>query len=150
MIQRIQSIFLFASLCVIASMLCFPVAHLDYQEGEILAFNYLGFYSTETGAYVIYEYSLMVFAILICVLNFVTIFLYGIRRIQLRLCIYSILLILGLSGVTFFVLYSLSGEPLIEYKMPIVFPFVAAILQYLAFRGIRKDEIMVQALSRLR
>jgi hypothetical protein len=38
----------------------------------------------------------------------------------------------------------------VSYRLPIVFPVISAILHYLAFRGIRKDELMVQALSRLR
>ena len=152
MIQRIQSIFLFVSLCFVTPMFFAPVAKLVYETGEILTFNLTGFYLSEAGTTtcISNQYSLMLFGILICALNLIIIFLYRKRMIQLRLCIYNILLLIGLAGVMLFVLYSLQGVRSVSFSMPAVFPVVSIILHYLAFRGIRKDELMVQSLSRLR
>jgi hypothetical protein len=36
------------------------------------------------------------------------------------------------------------------FRMPVVFPVLAIILIYLAFRGIRKDEILIRSLDRIR
>jgi len=129
-----------------------PVAQLVYETGEIFAFDLKGFYQTEEGitARDKYEYSIMGFGILICALNFIIIFLYKSRLMQMRLCIYNILLLVGMTGVIIFTLYNVRFDPSVSFRLPIVFPVVSAILHYLAFRGIRKDELMVEALSRLR
>ena len=152
MIQRIQSVFLFASLCFLVPMFFVPVAELVYQTGEILAFNLTGFHPTdaETTIRNDKQYSIMVFTILICALNLVTIFLYKTRLLQIRLCIYNILLLLGLTGVIFFVLFNVQGVETVSFRLPVVFPVISVILHFLAFRAIRKDHLMVEALSRLR
>ena len=152
MIQRIQSIFLFVSLCFLVPMFFAPVAVLVYETGEILTFNLTGFYLTEAEVTLCIsnQYSLMFFGILICALNLMTIFMFRRRVLQLRLCIYNILLLTGLTGVVLFVLYTVPNVLSVSFGLPAVFPVVSIILHYLAFRGIRRDELMVQALSRLR
>jgi len=149
MIQRIQSVFLFASLCFLVPLFFAPIAILFHKTGEIISFNLLGFYLSEAGLFT-QEYPMMIFGILICALNLIIIFMYRHRTTQIRLCIYNMILLIGFSGVVLFVLYSLSDIQTISFNLPAVFPVVSVILHYLAFRGIRKDELMVQALSRLR
>jgi len=152
MIQRIQSIFLFASLCFLVPLFFAPIAELIYESGEILSFNFTGFYVTESGvtSYIGKQYSIMLFGILICALNLMIIFMYKHRVLQLRLCIYNILFLIGLTGVGLFVLFSVQNVQTVVFNLPAVFPVISVILHYLAFRGIRKDELMVLALSRLR
>ena len=152
MIQRIQSVFLFISLCFVIPLFFAPVAELGYETGEILSFNLTGFYLTEAGTTTVVsnQYSLLLFGILICALNLITIFLYRRRVLQLRLCVYNILLLIGLTGVVLFTLYSLQNVRSVSFSMPAVFPVVSIILHYLAFRSIRKDELMVQDSNRLR
>jgi len=152
MIQRIQSIFLFLSLCFLVPLFFAPIAELVYETGEIFAFNLKGFYLTEAEATISIsnQNSIMAFGILICIINLVIIFLYRHRVLQLRLCIYNMLLLTGLTGVVLLVLYSVPNVRSVSFSMPAVFPVISIILHYLAFRGIRKDELMVQALSHLR
>ncbi len=152
MIQRIQSIFLFASLCFLIPMFFFPVAELVSEGGEIYSFNLTGFYhkGIDGVQQVSAQYSLLTFGILICLLNLVTLFMYKRRVLQLRLCVYNILLLVGLVGVMLYVVYNVKNIATISYRLPFIFPVISIILHYLAFRGIRKDELMVQALSRLR
>ena len=149
MIQRIQSVFLLVSLCFLVPMFFSPIAVLVHETGEILTFNLTGFFRSEVGE-TTREYSMMIFGILICALNLIIIFMYRNRILQIRLCIYNIILLIGLSGVVLFVLYNIQDIHAISFRLPSVFPVVSVILHYLAFRGIRKDELMVQALSRLR
>jgi uncharacterized membrane protein len=129
-----------------------PVAELIYETGEVLTFNLTGFYRVEAGTAtpISSQYSIMAFGILICALNLITVFMYKRRVLQLRLCVYNILLLVGLIGVTLFVLYNVQNVGSVSFRLPSVFPIISIILHYLAFRGIRKDELMVQALSRLR
>jgi len=152
MIQRVQSVYLFASLCFMISMFFTPISELVYETGEILFFDFTGFIikEAETVTRISNQYSIMAFGILICALNLITIFMYKRRVLQIRLCIYNILLILGILGIVFFVNKTIPNIESVSYRLPIVFPIIAVILQYLAYRGIRKDELMVQALSRLR
>jgi len=129
-----------------------PVAELVYETGEIFSFDLRGFYKTEAGEIIRDkdEFSLLAFGILICALNLLIIFLYKRRLLQLRLCIYNILLLLGMTGVIFFTVYNVKFDPSVSFRLPIVFPIVVVILHYLAFRGIRKDELLVKAPNRLR
>ena len=152
MIQRIQSVFLLASLCFLLPMFFVPTAKLIYQTGEILAFDFTGFSISDAGTTtrVSVQYSILAFFILICALNLLTIFMYKIRLLQIRLCIYNILLLLGITGVAIFVAYNVENVQTVSIRLPIVFPFISAILHYLALRAIRKDHYMVEALSRLR
>ena len=151
MIQRIQSVFLFVSLCFMVPMFFVPVAQLVFETGEIFNFNLAGFSYTEVETTIHKnQYSLMLFGILICALNLIIIFMYKSRVLQIRLCIYNILLLAGLTGVIIFSAYNVLNVQTVSFSLPVVFPIVAMILHYLAFRSIRKDEIMVQALSRLR
>lgn len=152
MIQRIQSIFLFASLCFLVPMFFAPVAEMIYETGEIFAFNLIGFSQTEANITTTLsnQYSIMAFGILICVLNLIIIFLYKSRMLQLRLCIYNILLLAGLTGVVLFALYTVPDVRSVSFGLPAVFPIISIILHYLAFRAIRRDDLMVKALSHLR
>ena len=153
MIQRIQSIFLFASLCFIAPMFFTPVADLEHNACGELTFNLSGFQQNTSGdgACNSVQTPIMAFGLLICALNFIIIFMYKKRTLQLRLCIYNMLLLAGLFGIILFVscnINDVTQSP--SFRLPIVFPLIAIILHYLAFRGIRKDELMVRALDRLR
>jgi len=129
-----------------------PVAELISESGEILSFNFTGFYVTEAGVTttISNQYSIMLFAIVICVLNLMIIFLYKSRVLQLRLCIYNILFLMGMAGVALFVLFNVQNVQSVVFSLPAVFPVISIILHYLAFRSIRKDELIVLALSRLR
>jgi hypothetical protein len=152
MIQRIQSVFLFAALCFTASMFYAPVAVLEHDICGKLTFTLAGFQSAAATDRCgdSPQYSIMAFGILICALTLITIFLYKRRTLQLRLCIYNMLLLAGLLGVIFFVACNITNAQKPDFRLPIVFPVIAIILHYLAFRGIRKDDLMVKALDRLR
>ena len=101
MIQRIQTIFLFASVCFLASIFFVPVAGLIGDAGDVFTFTAAGFYrSTAQGVDRInVQYSVTALGILICVLNFANIFMYKRRKLQMRLCVYTIVLLVGLSGI---------------------------------------------------
>lgn len=152
MIQRIQSIFLLASLFFLGSMFFVPIAEVVSETGRILIFNLSGFYQTIAGVTILSSRlsSLMIFGVLICALNFIVIFMYRRRILQSRLCVCNILLLFVLMIVILFSLYFVQGCHSVSYRLASVFPVISVIFHYLAFRGIRKDELMVQASNRLR
>ena len=152
MIQRIQTVFLFVSLCFLVPMFFSPVAEMIYETGEIFAFNLTGFYQIEAETTIMLsnQYSILMLGILIVALNLIIILMYKSRVLQMRLCIYNILLLVGLVGIVLFVLYTVPNVRSVSFSLPAVFPVISLILHYLAFRGVRRDEMMVQALSRLR
>ncbi|MDR1673217.1 MAG: DUF4293 domain-containing protein [Bacteroidales bacterium] len=152
MIQRIQSIFLFAAFCFMVSLFFATTASLVTLDGEIYDFRLTGFYQTYQDATerVIRQVSLTLYGCLICGLNVITIFMYKRRVLQMRLCIYNIILIVGIMGLLMFIIHNVKRVDTVVYHLPVVFPAASAILHYLAYRSIRRDDLMVQALSRLR
>ena len=87
---------------------------------------------------------------IILLLHVAAIFLYKKRILQIRFLVLSILLNVGLFGMFyFFAYYSFDGAK-ISFKIPVVFPIVSIILDYLAIRGIGKDEALIRSMDRIR
>lgn len=92
-------------------------------------------------------------AMLICILVLVhvfAIFQYKKRVAQMRLLVFAILAGLGLFGVFFFFAYYGVENATASFKIAVAFPLVACILDYLAIRGIGKDEALIRSLNRIR
>lgn len=71
--------------------------------------------------------------------------------VQVRICFALIVMLLGVQA--FFVYYIMkmnTDMSLISYKITDVFPIVSAILIYLAFRGVIRDEMLIKSLNRIR
>lgn len=86
------------------------------------------------------------------VLEFMAIFLYRRRALQMRVCTFCIILLVGWYMAMVAFAY-IQGEGLVgEYRPQVwaAIPAINAILLYLAFRGILHDEILVRSLDRLR
>jgi hypothetical protein len=86
------------------------------------------------------------------VLEFMAIFLFRRRALQMRVCTFCIILLLGWY-VTYVAFAYLVGEGLVGEFRPKVWaavPAINSILLYLAFRGILHDEMLVRSLDRLR
>ena len=85
-------------------------------------------------------------------LSLLIIFLYRRRIIQIRLCIFNIVLNIGFYALFFFYYHHATRDIEAEtyYKLPVVFPVVAIIFLYLAVRNIGKDEVLVRSYNRIR
>jgi peptidoglycan/LPS O-acetylase OafA/YrhL len=110
-------------------------------------FSPLATYIDET---VFYRSSwvLLVFLILCSAVGFITIFLYRHRMLQIRLCLFNTLVLLGLQGIIIY--YVITAEPGGVFSLTVAFPLIAAILLVLAMRYIGRDEAMIRSLNRLR
>lgn len=147
MIQRIQTLFLLAAIACISAMSYLHVAELVTTDTAIYVFNLRGFFHETASGVMERElscWSLFAMAQLINVFILFTIFLFKHRIAQMRLCVYNMILCLGLMGMTFFVVSHTSNVSTVAYKAPVVFPAIAFILLLLAFRAIRKDHILTQ------
>ncbi len=85
-------------------------------------------------------------------LVFVDIFLFRHRALQMRVCTFCIILMIGWYLV-FAALAFVLGDGLVGVYRPrawAAIPMVNAILLYLAFRAILRDELLVKSLDRLR
>lgn len=147
MIQRIQTIYIF-----IAAVLTGLLLRLDFAElavnGELYVFNAMGI---TRGDEVIFDgLPVMAFIGLITLIHFVVIFMYKRRIRQIRLLAFTVILLLGLLGILFYFIYAGFQDVEVLYKIPMIFPLIAAILDYLAIRAIGKDEALVRSLDRIR
>ena len=147
MIQRIQSLYLLIAAILVALLFFLPFAEIT-KDGVIYLFNLKGIFLQ--GAVFENGIPIMSLAGIILVMHFFAILGYKKRIRQIRLIAYTIIVLMGLFGMFFFVAYySYSGEQT-SFKISHVFPIVAIILDYLAIRAIRKDEALIRSIDRIR
>jgi len=157
MIQRIQTVYLIlvAVLMTLAAVL--PVAeYFDVAKNIVYQLDMRGFVQLNPDGTFLSAISTnpvtFIFGIIL-VVTIMTIFKYKNRKQQFRLCTINFLLILIYTIVLAVVIFvgknKLVGTEL-TLKIPAVFSIVALILNYLAMRGIAKDENLVKSMDRLR
>jgi len=147
MIQRIQSVFIFLAALITASLLKLNFAEL-IVEGEYYIFSAKGI---SLGEVIKFDgLPLMLFTGLIAILHFIALFLYKKRIRQIRLIGFTMILLIGLLALMFYFLYSGFDDVKVVFKVPMIFPLIALILDYLAIRAIGRDEALVRSLDRIR
>lgn len=128
MIQRIQTLYLL--ICLVLTVVCVVF--------EVKAENH--------------PWALTAIMAVTGVLEFMGIFLFRRRALQMRVCTFCIILLLGWYA-TYVAFAYMVGEGLVGEFRPRLWasiPAINAILLYLAFRGILRDEMLVRSLDRLR
>jgi hypothetical protein len=156
MIQRIQTLYLLAAGVLMALLLFLPLAEVAGNGPFIYTVLSRGWFASESGGMAemaMATWPVFILAGVLTALPLVNIFLFRVRKLQIRICVYSIILSFGLIGLVyyFFVIgFRQLEEPAYALRFPLIVPAVYIMLIYLAFRGIRKDEILVQAMDRIR
>lgn len=175
MIQRIQTLHLLAVVVLTAVMLFVPLAR--YADGDrAVALHAFDLRTTTEAAAAettsaeaaeavvatasteklpVYLGILLVAAV---VLPFATIFLYGRRLLQIRLCAVELVLLLGvlaMEAVYYFRFKALfaNAATAVSYAAPqaaAFFPLPALFFVWLASRAIFRDEMLVRAADRIR
>ena len=128
MIQRIQTLYLL--ICLVLTVVCVVF--------EVKAENH--------------PWALTAIMAVTGVLEFMGIFLFRRRALQMRVCTFCIILLLGWYA-TYVAFAYMVGEGLVGEFRPQLWASIQAInaiLLYLAFRGILRDEMLVRSLDRLR
>ena len=147
MIQRIQTIYILLAGLLTSALLKLKFADLIVNN-ELLTFSAKGIY--KNADQVFNGLPIMVFIGIIAILHFIIIFMYKKRIRQIRFLVFSIILLIGLFGMFFYFTYSGFDDIQVAFKIPVAFPMVAIILDYLAIRGIGKDEALIRSLNRIR
>lgn len=152
MIQRIQSVYLFLmSACAIVCM-CLPIGRF-VNDGKLLA-EWTNLSLTTADGIRNYEsWALFVLLFFVAVVSFLNIFLFKRRMLQVRITIFAGFLLLGYCLVYGLFVYRFLGRfdgSQFIFSWATSLPVIAMILDYLAFRGIMKDEMLIRTLDRLR
>ena len=151
MIQRIQTVYLLFASVILGLLLFLPLAYM--VDAEANNFSYLFYGITDAqGKIVMLDYPLAILLVAMPLLNLIAIFLFKKRILQMRICIFNILLMLGSLALIWYYSYQAENTLFVDtfFSYTVVFPLVSAILTFLAFRGIRKDEILVRSADRIR
>lgn len=128
MIQRIQTLYLLT--CLVLTVVC--------MYFEVGADNH--------------PWALTAIMAVTGILEFMGIFLFRRRALQMRLCTFCIILLVGWYAALVAFAYILGDGLVGEFRPQLwaAIPAIDAILLYLAFRGILRDEMLVRSLDRLR
>lgn len=154
MIQRIQSVYLIIATVFGLSMLF--ANQIDFMsETANYALNFKGFYAITNTAMpeVTSTLALSILLFLTPLISLVNIFLFKKRMIQIRLCAANIGLLLGVTAMIYY--FGIVGMKELAatsktYGVTMVFPIASAILNFLAMRGIIKDEALIKSMDRIR
>ncbi len=152
MIQRIQTVYLLLIVVLAVINLFLPLA--VFQQGnELLRFDVSGLMTMEGVKEMVYPtWGLMGLVAAIALVAFATIFLYKRRMLQIRLCIFNMLLMIGFYAYFGFLVWKIKDgvDVSVSVRFALCLPFVSMILNYLAIRNIGADEALVRSLERLR
>lgn len=135
--QRIQTLYLAISTILIAVMLFSVRAISVGPDGEALeSYRYMSYL----------PYAVLL--VIITLLNVLALTTYKVRVFQYRTAILTAIFTFALQawlGVEFFY-----NHNVLVYKVSMIFPLIALILDVLAARGILADQLLVESVNRLR
>lgn len=129
--------------------LCNPVGTIVSESKEISEFGNL-FISLPDGTKDYAPWALFVILLLVAILSFGTIFLFKKRMLQIRITIFSTILLIGYYLTLIAYIFMLAENTTFSASWSICLPLVGIILNWLAIRGIGADEALVKAYDRLR
>jgi len=152
MLQRPQSLYLLGGFSLSLLLLSGPLAQFTLDGIEYLLLH-SGVFEVDGEKLELVTWPLTVIFIMGSVLAFLNILLYKNRALQMRICIFLILLSIGMIAMIFYYIAVVKNHlegALLLHQWRIVIPPIIAILLYLAFRRIRRDELTVKAYDRIR
>lgn len=136
MIQRVQSFYLFLVAILITVLFFTKFITMNGSELCVTDSTYL-----------------IILTAVIVLLALGTIFCFFNRTLQVRICIFNMLLMLGWYAMAAYVSwqrFDFTHHEDIDISLVITFPLISIILTYLAIRGILKDDALVKSYDRLR
>ncbi|MCD6332279.1 MAG: DUF4293 domain-containing protein [Bacteroidales bacterium] len=152
MIQRTQTIYLFLAFISALLIFFFPLLSFTQPDGHMWTLLDNGILTDTQKDPELRTVSLQILIGLVTLLPLISIFLYRKRHIQMRLTIYCMILLIGLLGML--ALYgwklSISLDATVHIRFITIMPLIAFIFNLLAFRGIRRDDLLIKGLNRIR
>ncbi len=150
MIQRIQSLYLLLSVILGTVCLARPIGHFITADNEHYANLFNLWIKFDDGGHLFTPWALFAILVIACALTFIDIFLYKYRALQLRVTSLCMILLLGYYIYFAVFAYLNAGDGSFRPAISAALPFICIVLDYLAFRGILKDELLIRSLNRLR
>jgi len=155
MIQRIQTLYLAAASALAVFLMRGPIIKLIDKAGQVYELNSEGIFFLKgdiTAGVVEKSLPLTIIIYAVPVLFILAIFLFKRRKLQIRVTVFATLLSIGsFLLMLYYIFYT--GKKLeadMVFNIKLVFPVVSAILGYLAFRNILKDELLIKSYDRIR
>ncbi len=152
MLQRPQTIFLLAAFIVSMLLLTGPLAVIPAEDGEVIL-NHSGATDPAGERLDVATWPMTVLIAVAVGLAFLNIFFYKSRVRQMRICVFLMFLNAGTLGMIYYYVRFMKAKfdwMQVIYQWRIVIPLIVMILLYLAYRGIRRDELLVKAYERIR
>jgi len=164
MIQRIQTIYLFAVVVLSVVCMCSSVGLFSINGAEVADFSNFAFNTQPEGVLAKMSeagpFALGILLILVIFLSIVSICLFRKRLRQIRLTVFSSILLVGwcLTYAFFMWVYFIKVQAFAnagdvigwQVALPAIFPVLCLILNSMAIHGIRRDEALVRSLDRIR
>jgi hypothetical protein len=151
MIQRIQTLFLVAVAILSGLILTGDLVIMDSGTGTLFNISFAGL--GEVGGRLLQRLWPLSFIIgLVPVLALAGVFLYKKRTLQMRITMFILLLSIGtiILGAFYVIMFDRKIDVTIIWKVRALFPLISAILAWLAYRAIMKDDLRVKSYDRLR
>jgi len=151
MIQRIQTLFLIAVLVLSGLLLTGDLIKMDNGTGTLFTIGFAGL-GEDGGEIIQHLWPLSVLLVIVPLLAIIAIFLFKRRQLQMRITMLLMLLSLGtlLLGAFYIIMFDRKIDIKVIWQVKALFPLVSAILAWLAYRSILKDDLMVRSYDRLR
>ena len=158
MIQRIQTIYLVLALALCGLIFFVPLSILlpEMEGGLSYKLGVFGIENTSDKIIMLIEFTpvLLAFLGIVTLIILAAIFLFKNRKLQMKLCILTGILLLIFFALIFYFTNIMSGfgevESNISYLAGTYLPIIAVILLLLANKAIKRDEDLVRSADRLR
>lgn len=146
MIQRIQTIYLL--LTTITAILFLSGNIFLFENGTEIGLSGINADMQNNALNLV----LSILFLTIPLLSFLNIFFYKKRKLQIRLTMFLLFLIIFLIGVAGYYVFKISidSDTSIVFNYKLILPVLMLIFTFMAYRGIRKDEEIVRSYDRLR
>jgi len=155
MVQRIQTVYLLIVAALFIALMFLPLAIVN-SGGDTFTFELMGLVSpTQPTEIAFSTWPLFCLTAIISLISVSNIFLYKKRVLQMRICVYNTLIIIGFCILFGFYLWQMEKSAILQdmsftLRIWASFPIISIILNYLAIRNIGADEALVRSLERLR
>lgn len=152
MIQRRQSLYLLIVFVLTVLLFTGPLAFITLDEGGIY-FKHHGAFDMQGEKLSVSSWPVTVMIAISALLSFLTIFSYMNRPRQIRLTIFLMIFNLGMIGLAYYyisyIMHNFDGLQFV-FQWRLVLPVIMLVLQFLAFKGIQRDELLIKAADRIR
>jgi len=150
MLQRIQSLFLLFAVIATVVCLCLPIGHIE-PLGLGLGAEVFNLWVKSSNGVNFSVWPLFAFLLLSCPLAIVAIFLFRKRKIQARLCSWSMVLCIAWYVYYVFCIFNtFQALGTFHIKFAACLPLIAGIFYVLAYKGIMHDENLIKSADRIR